>query len=395
MAPRPDGLKSRRRQIGVLMPQGIPFLERILQGVWTYSRDSDERWSLLRLPDHLGMTAGRLSQWRCDGILAAIRNQDEVTALRTLDVPVVNMVWNHPTGFPSVVIDHARIGDMAAVFFLDHGYRMLGFYGVRGMAFSALRERHFRVSAQSAGIRVSTLEAHEESAADWLASRKRLGRWLAGLGKPVGILCCNDQHALDVLDACRDLGLAIPNQVAVLGVDNHQVFCTLSEPTLSSIARDDVRHGYQLASWLDRLIHGAAPPPEPVLIPPLGIIERASTTPTGGTNPHLAQLLAFIEANITRPFPVSELLDRCELSRRHAEQLFSRELGVSPARFIHGRRIARAKRLLVEDAALPLTRVAAECGFTSLDQFRRVFVSIESVMPAAYRALFTAAKDPS
>jgi LacI family transcriptional regulator len=308
-------------------------------------------------------------------------------------VPVINMVWNHPAGFPSVVIDHARIGNMAAVFFLDHGYRRLGYYGVQGMAFSALREEHFRVRAQAAGIQVATLEAHEGTAADWLASRKRLRRWLAGLEKPVGIFACNDQHALDVLEVCRDLDLAIPGQVAVLGVDNHQVFCTLSDPTLSSMARDDVRHGYMLASWLDRLMRGAPPPAEPVLIPPLGIIERASTTPTGGTSAPLAQILAFIEANLSRPFPVSELLARCRLSRRHAEQLLKRDLGMSPARFIHGRRIARAKRLLVEDMSLPLTQVAADCGFSSLDQFRRVFVAIEGVMPAAYRSLFAAGKD--
>src|SRR5262249_49255816 len=158
----------------------------------------------------------------------------------------------------------------------------------------------------------------------------RIAAWLASLRKPVGLMAFNDDRGQQVLEACRLSGLQVPDEVAVIGVDNDEFLCNLSSPPLSSINVGAERIGYEAAALLDRLMAGRSPPEAPIFLPPVGIVVRRSTDVVASEDRELAELIRFVRDNACGGLRVEEALRRSSLSPSTMQRRFKALLGRTP-----------------------------------------------------------------
>ena len=219
----------------------------------------------------------------------------------------------------------------------------------------------------------------------WTDHQKELTGWLRRLRTPVGILASSDHRAAMIYEACITLKLRIPEDVAIIGVDNDPVACEFCQPPLSSVSRNDVRVGYEAAALLDLLIRGGAPPKRPILVPPDAVVPRRSTETWAIEDVQVAAAVKFIHEHLTENFGVERLLKESALSRRRLEHRFRETLGRSPYVFINELRVAQARRLLAAPEGRDLADIAAECGFGGLSQFSRMFKQVTGTSPSGFR----------
>jgi LacI family transcriptional regulator len=284
---------------------------------------------------------------------------------------------------PWVETDDAAIARLAAEHLLERGFRHFAFCGDARFNWSRWREGHFRARIEAAG---HALHRHEAPAGarDPAAETVALRRWLLELPKPVGILAAYDIRGQRVLDACRGAGLAIPDEVAVLGVDNDELLCELASPPLSSVMPNTLRTGYEAAALLDRMMRGEAVRPVAHLIPPVGVVARQSTDVLALEDRAVAQAVRFIREHACEGINVGDVLQGVTLSRRVLEQRFRRLLGRTPREEILQVRLARVKQLLTE-TDLTLYRVAERTGFEHVEYLSVVFKRETGRTPRQFR----------
>jgi LacI family transcriptional regulator len=292
-----------------------------------------------------------------------------------------------------VGMDHVAIGAAAAEYFLSLGLRTFAFYG-KDAAYSKARQDSFVARLKQAG---HACHLHRESDEEWenymehlRRSDEPLAQWLRELPKPVGIFATHDPMAGHIVQICRSIGLGVPEQVAVLGTNDDEVFCHLANPPLSSVSIPWDRIGGELALALERLMENrqsrkkgsAAPPPIP--IPPGPVVTRQSSNLLAVDNPVLLKALRFIQEHLSESLTVKDLLRVVPMSRRRLEVEFRRCLGRTPKDEILRMRIENAKRLLAQtDLQMPL--VAERSGFAYTERFSTVFKRKTGTTPTAYR----------
>jgi LacI family transcriptional regulator len=199
------------------------------------------------------------------------------------------------------------------------------------------------------------------------------------------MLAANDQRARMVVDACRQNDFRVPDDVAVLGVDNDQVACEFSDPPLSSIACDWYSVGFESARMLDQLMSRQEPPQREMLIDPTGVVRRRSTDVQIIDHPAVARAAAFVRDHVRENFGVDAMLRDTDITRRNLELSFKRALGCTPHQYICQARVERAKELLLRPQRMKLSDIAEECGFHDLRRLRLVFQRMEGQSPAAFR----------
>ena len=285
------------------------------------------------------------------------------------------------------------MAQLAADFFLRSGFRHLAYCGYRGIPFSDRRQAAFcqYLAGQGHTVRVFSsrlthyppahIQAVEQSGR---AAEQAIARWLRSQPRPLGLFACNDVRAQQVLNACREHGLKVPEEVAVIGVDNDDVLCSLCEPPLTSIEPDTERLGYEAAELLDKLIRGERPKVKTVQIPPLRVVERASSDTMAISDQITVQTVRFIRDHAPEGIGVKDVVARMGRSRTDLEQRFRRWLKTSVRVEILGRRIDRACSLL-QHSDLPLDEVARAAGFNTATHLCRLFRSHLRQTPSQYR----------
>ena len=198
---------------------------------------------------------------------------------------------------------------------------------------------------------------------NWLAERPRMSRWLGSLPKPIAVFAAMDGRARLVLDACAEAGLVVPNEIAVLGVDNDPVICETSFPTLSSIRTGGFRRGEETARILDALMHGRKAPDSRLSMGPITVVTRGSTGHDAMRNPLLAKALVFIrdQAGVSN-VSVMDVVAEMNCSRRFAEMLFRDLIGRTVKEEIRRVKFERVQTLL-EQTNIPFRAIAERCGF--------------------------------
>jgi LacI family transcriptional regulator len=207
---------------------------------------------------------------------------------------------------------------------------------------------------------------------------------LENLPKPVAILADHDVAAHDLADACQQIGLRVPEQAAILGVDNDELECQLAFPPISSVAIPGERIGYEAAWVLDRMLSGHPPPAKPLFLPPLRVVARQSTSTLAVEDPVVAEALHLIRNHVDRRFKVAELADQLIVRRRALEEKFRKILGRSVLEEIHHARIEYAKQLLNE-TDWKLLQIARRCGFSTPQRLSVVFQKLTGMTPSEYR----------
>ena len=270
--------------------------------------------------------------------------------------------------------DSVAIGRMAAEYFLARKYRHYAFVGVgptfgwsiaRGTTFAATVAEHGLVCHSFGAI------SEEERLHSELVSGS-LGAWLKALPKPVALFAATDRLASLIVDACADVGLAIPFEVAVLGVDNDEDLCENTNPTLSSILLDVEQASYEAAARLDGLMRGMTEEGAEALYRPLRIVARRSTETTQIADPLVVRGLEFIELNACTGIGVPDVVQHLRASRRLVEIRFRHELGASVLDEIQRIRFERACALLAETSQ-PISEIVQRCGFSSESHLGHLF----------------------
>jgi LacI family transcriptional regulator len=218
-----------------------------------------------------------------------------------------------------------------------------------------------------------------------LKDGERVARWIQSLPKPVGMMTCNDMRGQQVLDACRALRVMVPEEVAVVGVDNDEVVCTLSEPPLSSVVPDTERIGYEASVLLAQMMAGGGPlAGSKVFIEPTGIITRRSTEVLAMEDRQIAAVARFIREHACEGIDVSDVLRVAPLSRSTLDRRFIQIMGHSPKDEILRVRLNRAKQLLAEtDFSQAL--IAEKVGFEHVEYLSRIFKKRVGKTPSEYR----------
>jgi LacI family transcriptional regulator len=367
-----EQMTVRRRQVALLIETSNAYARGLLQGVVHYIREH-RPWSF-----HL-MEQGRgddpppwLAGWKGDGIIARIETPRIARAVVKTGLPAVDLsAARLVPALPWVETNDEEIARLAAEHLIERGFKRFAFCGDARFNWSQWREGHFAARLKAAGHACAVFRP-KVAAGDVAAEARELARWLQELPKPVGIMACYDIRGQQVLDACRGAGLAVPDEVAVIGVDNDALLCELASPPLSSVIPNAHRAGYEAAALLDELMAGKRVPTAAHLIAPLGIAERQSTEVLAVDDRDVARAVQFIREHACEGINVSDVLRAVPLSRRVLEQRFQRLLGCTPREEILHVRLARVKQLLGE-TDLPLYRVAERTGFEHVEYLSVVF----------------------
>jgi LacI family transcriptional regulator len=294
--------------------------------------------------------------------------------------------------FPLVDTDNRLVADLVIEHFQERGFRHYAFCGFVGANYSDKRSHFFQERLERAGLPCAVYQPPEvshnrqtlELEKRGLLFQEHLERWLRSLPKPVGIMACNDIRGQQVMNACRRLNLTVPEMVAVVGVDNDEIFCELSDPPLSSVALDTLRIGYEAAVLLERMMAGMKPPTNPLLIPPLEIIPRRSSDVLSMDNPKLAAGARFLREHAFESVNVKELARVAGMSRRQFERLFADHVGRPPKAEILRLRLEHVKKLLA-DTNWTLSQVAEKTGFNSAAYLHAVFTKKIKMTPGKFR----------
>lgn len=320
-----------------------------------------------------------------DGVIAGWMPQAARSFLRQLGVPVVLVDQEPYDDLPVVQTDNHAIGRLAAEYLMDLGYEHFAYWGPTEDAYSRLRREGFLEGLEREGLSLSIDDLNEDESPSTICPwQGRLTKVLRGLGRPGAIFCDDIRHARDVEQLCRWLGLRIPEDVAVLGVDPDELLSELGNTPISTIDQGCHRIGAQAAELLSRLMDGQRPPTEPILVCQPEIIERRSTGWADAQDGYVARAMRLIRRDSSDRLTISRIAEELGISRRALEIRFRRVLG----RTIHDQivrwRIRLVKRLL-RTTHLPLPDVAARTGFSSANHMTKVFKAATGLSPGAYR----------
>jgi len=328
-----------------------------------------------------------LRQWAGDGIIGRIRNQATATLVRNIGVPFVDMRGAvRAPDIPLVHSDDVAIGEVAAEHLLERGFSQFAFYGVAGENWSDYRYDGFRRTVEASDGQCYYHQSPTISAGPtaWDRVQEDVAEWLRELPKPVAIMGGNDDLGERVLGAARRADFRVPDEIAVIGVDDDQATCQICDPPLSSVMRNLQYQGYRAAQLLDTLMAGAAAPREPILIRPSGVITRQSTDVLAIDDPFISQAVGFIRRHACDGISVADVLREVPLSRSVLQRRFKRIFGKTVSDAIIATRVERAQELLLE-TDLPLRRIAELAGFQHQQYLGAVFRKRVGTSPARYR----------
>ena len=380
-----------RSHVALLIETSLASGRDILRGIARYVREH-EPWSLYHEPHGLEKSVPRwLRDWKGDGIIARIQSRRMAQELAATGIPVVDVLGLVPNlRFPLVHVDNSAIGHMAAEHLLERGLRHFGFFGIQGESWSEQRYTGFSTAVAGVQRQVPVYQLSRDTSGkrSWERAENKLARWINSLPKPVGVLVCSDQRGPQFLEACRRAGVSVPDEVAVIGVDNDEPLCEVCLPPLSSIEAAHTSVGYQAAALLDGLIRGLAAPRRPLLVEPREIIARPSTDLLAVADPIVAAALRLIREQAHTGLKVDALARQLGMSRSVLQRRFRTLLKRSVHQEILGARIKRARDLIVR-TDLPLVQVAERAGFKHQEYMGAVFRARVGKTPAQLRAAAT------
>jgi LacI family transcriptional regulator len=371
----------KRRSVALLVETSNAYARGLLSGIMAYVRQH-QPWSIYLPELGRGDTPPQwLAKWRGDGLIARIETPEIARAVARKRLPVVDVsAARHIKSIPWVETDDLAIARVACDHLLERGFRTLAYCGEPRFQWSQGRSEFFRQFAAKAGAEVRVYEAAGTT------DRRELSAWVRELPKPVGVFACYDIKAQQLLDVCREMGVAVPEEVAVLGVDNDPLLCSLTSPPLSSVIPNTHRTGYEAAALLERMMGGDRVAPTGHLIAPIGVETRQSTDILAIADRDIAGAVRFIREHACDGATIADLLRAVPLSRRVLESRYKKATGRTPHEDLVRFRIDRVKQLLAETDH-SLERIAALAGFDHPEYMSVAFKRESGKTPGEFRSL--------
>lgn len=367
----------KKFEIGVEVVPSHAFGRSFVEGISKFAAQQKD-WKLHALQQE---TATNETLRKCDGIIMRAFGDrlDKFASASGIPVVDVNCEAIYPH-LAQISTDETVCGKMAAELFLFRKYKHFGFCGISGAAYSDVLRNAFCKTIQKAGFLTHVYTPPSPwSGSDYdnpyhTPDRSSLRRWLKSLPKPIAICCSNDNRAYQVMDIALKTGLAIPDDLAILGCDNDIMLCSFAPVPISSIDSDAVKLGYSAARVLDALIRKkqSKKPHHPYLIKPKSIVERESTEHYPIDPPWLSNALLLIEQNLSKGISARDVFKESGHSPPHVEKVFKQRLGTPVQAYITALRMKKALSLLNE-GRLSAKEIAFACGYASPQYFSRAF----------------------
>jgi LacI family transcriptional regulator len=329
--------------------------------------------------------------WEGDGILAWLGAGDDLADFVVqAKLPTVDFSARRPhLLFPRVLADHAASAKLAAADFLARGFQHFMFYSTREHWVADEAGTAFVHFLKQAGHRCEWIRWHRSPAFttgnhQWQDKRRWLAANLKSAPKPLALFAADDDQALEVIETCETVGLAVPEQVSVIGVDNSLAAVDAMRIPISSVDQNLETLGYRGAELLDQLMHGRPAPKQPIRIPPTGLITRKSSDLLAVNHPGVARCLRFLRDNCHQPIGVDDLARIAAMSRSGLHQAFLEHIGRPPGNELHRVRIENAKKLLAQ-AKMKLEEIAERSGYQSANSFWVAFRQATGLSPRQYQ----------
>jgi LacI family transcriptional regulator len=381
-------LKNQKR-VAIILQLWQNYDRGILQGIAAYAREH-RNWSVFVEEDE-HQRIPTMDEWDGDGLIVNFDSQRAAKALQRINKPIVGLGGGYGwrglrSSVPYIATDDASIGKLAAEHLLECGLKHFAFCGyapTRTNGWVAGRARAFTERLASEGRRCHIFKGHHAAPEHWERLQAELIAWLRKLPIPVGIMGCYDYRARHVLEACKAAGIRVPEEVAVIGVDNDAV-CELADPPLSSIGQGRFQIGYTAARLLDEMMAGRKPRRKKIIIPPVGVFSRQSTDLLCVADHEVSHALRIIREQACSGLQAEDVAQQLKISRSTLDKRFKRSIGRPVDREIRRVRLARATELLAR-TNLPLRNVARESGYGNEQYLSAVMRAEFHCTPMQYR----------
>jgi LacI family transcriptional regulator len=385
------------KKVMIMISRADPFGDNFTRGIIEYSK-LHGNWNLTtQLPLYLEKQTSLnktiiLKNAGFDGAIAYIPNQDKAKKVSFRGLPAIvahyseeNKLYN----IPYIVCNNKAIGKMASTFFNERGFRNLAFYGFTGFDWSMQRQESFVGANTNLGMETKLYLTTSDAFTKNTAKEKReLANWLKKLPKPMAILAANDDLGIRLVQMCQENDIKVPSEIAILGIDNDEIDCNLTTPSLSSISYNSKGAGYQAAEMLDGLMNGQTIDKHIILIHPIEVINRQSTNIFAVGDKDILMALDFIKSNSRNILQVEDIASVVGMSRRNLARKFKIHLGISIHDAIKQTRTEDIKHMLT-DTDLPITQIATSLGFADASHISRYFKVQTGITPVEYRKQYS------
>ena len=377
--------QPKRKRVLLLVETSRNAGRQIIEGITRYSIETN-RWNIFfsdrgsreQIPPWI-------KRWHGDGIIARTYDKKNQKILESLDIPIVEIVsWKYAT------LDGEAFGNMIADHFLELGLQHFAFFSMGQSWWSkGLCQFYDSVIKQKGYDCLIFPKAKLKNSLAlpvmwWEGCDQQVVEWLESLPKPIGIFCPLDTHAIYLINVCNDAGIAVPEDVAIMGMENDAQLCEAVFPTLSSIDLNGRLGGYHAAMLLDKMMNGEPLPPLPIFQKPSHIAKRQSTNMVAVANPIVAKSLNFIHTHVTDNIRVSDIAQQMDISRRTLTEMFRKHLRRTPEKVILKSKMEWSKKLLRE-TKYSLAEITELVGYQSVAYFCRAFLRETGQTPTEFR----------
>lgn len=377
-----------KKNVAVIVETSNEYARGIIRGIHEFSRvHADWAISLSEHGRH-EIDGSFADHQKFDGVIARIETQLMARIITRMGVPTVDVSATRLIpGIPWVETDDEAITRLAIDHLHDCGLRNLAFFGDPFYNWSRWRQEAFERFLDDSGRKekhIYNLPSRKEPGVPWWTLRDEIYQWLKDLPKPVGIMACYDACGQQLLEICRYYDLVVPEDIAVVGVDNDELLCELANPTLSSVVPNTKKTGLSAAQLLERMMNGERLPERKYAIEPIGIHRRISTDVLEVAEPLIAQAIAFIRKNAHKNIRVDDVLNVVPLSRRALESRFRQALSRTPHQEIVRVRVNYIRDLLLK-TDMSLSEIS-EIADIAHPEYLTVFFKKETgLTPTDYR----------
>jgi len=390
----PPKVNTRRPRVALLIETSGGYGREVLRGISDYSK-LHEPWSFFVMPRGHEQSLPDMRHWQGTGIIARVESARIAEKIAATRVPVVTLDADpkilskykgvlHPG---EIRTDPHAVARLVGRHLMERGFKSFAFVGVRDQVWSQAREEAFvQLMTLEFGLPCKVMNLSEQTRTqDYGRDQQLLEEWLRGLPKPLGLMACNDDCAREVMDAALLAGVAVPDDIAVVGIDNDEVLCDLCNPPLTSVVPNARRVGYEAASLLHRLMDGEKVASQTILIEPVGLEVRQSTDVTAVPDRQIAAAVQFIRTNAFKRISVEDVLRQVPMSRTILERRFKKLLGHTPHDHILRVKLERVKEMLA-NSDMSLAQIADRIGFEHVEYLSVTFKRLTGTTPSRYRA---------
>ena len=396
LLPVPLKRPSKRKPpflIALSIETSTNYGRQVLRGIQRFikSNESQEWVAVLEQRELNTANPEWLSEWSGHGMISRSTTEKLKLGLRKNGIPFVDITDRYSTeDVVAIRSDDEAIGRMGAEHLVECVLPNFAFCGFEREAWSDRRANGFIEALEQKGIATHRLDSvwRSSGAKDWAKEKAKLMKWLKSLPKPVGIMACNDVRGMQLIDCCFQAGIDVPEEVAIVGVDNDELLCDLCHTPLTSILPNAEEVGFQSALTLSKMLASKKRkhPNSQLTIPPLGIVVRRSSDIVAVEDSDMAAALKLIREEACSGISVSEVVSKIEMSRSSIERKFRDLLGRTPQQEIRRIQLNKVCALL-SSTDLPIESIAPKCGFEHPEYLHVVFKRVLSTTPGQFRNL--------